>query len=140
MPKTSTVTPRMTETIDSTKAAASTLFLGHNGEWWDFSLIVAGILVTLAALAAVVATAGSIVAHKREAAAADLALEKFKLETEGKISESNARAKEAELAMLRLRAPRFLDPKAFKAELAVVPLVSVEVLYVEECSDCCSLA
>jgi len=130
----------MTETIDSTKAAASTLFLGHNGEWWDFSLIVAGILVTLAALAAVVATAGSIVAHKREAAAADLALEKFKLETEGKISESNARAKEAELAMLRLRAPRFLDPKAFKAELAVVPLVSVEVLYVEECSDCFMLA
>ena len=54
----------MTETIDSTKAAASTLFLGHNGEWWDFSLIVAGIFVALAATTAVIATAGSIVAHK----------------------------------------------------------------------------
>jgi hypothetical protein len=64
----------MTETIDSTKAAASTLFLGHNGEWWDLSLVIAGIFVALAAIAAVLATAGSIIAHKREASASEEAL------------------------------------------------------------------
>ena len=80
----------MTETINSTKEAASTLFLGHNGEWWDFSLIVAGILVSLAAIAAVVATAGSIVAHKREASAVEQELVRYKLETSQKIAESAA--------------------------------------------------
>jgi hypothetical protein len=131
----------MTETIASANAAASTMFLGHNGEWWDSALILAVIFAALAGVAVGITTAGSIVSHKREAAAADVALEKFKLETEGKISESNARAKEAELAMLRLRTPRFLDAQAFKDELAgIEPLVSVKILYVEECSDCFMLA
>jgi hypothetical protein len=109
MPKKSAVAPPMTETINSTNAATSTLFLGHNGEWWDFSLIVAGIFVALAAAAAVIATAGSIVAHKREAAGAELALETFKLETERKISEADARAAEANLELAKFKAPRLLD-------------------------------
>jgi hypothetical protein len=67
----------MTETIDSANAAASTLFLGQNGEWWDFWLIGSLIFVALAAIAAGVTTTGSIVSHKREAAGAEVALERF---------------------------------------------------------------
>ncbi|MDX3966268.1 MAG: hypothetical protein QHD01_06665 [Bradyrhizobium sp.] len=98
----------MTETIDNTNSAASTLFLGHNGEWWDFALVIAGMAVALAAIAAVIATSGSIIAHKREAAAAEEALERFKLGTEQKISEANARTKVAEEGLARLSMPRAL--------------------------------
>jgi len=98
----------MSETIDSASAAASTLFLGHNGEWWDFWLITSVVIAALAATAIGITTAGSIVSHKREAAAAEDALEKFKLITEQKISESNARAEEAKLALEKYRAPRVL--------------------------------
>ena len=71
----------MTETISNANAAASTLFLGHNGEWWDFVVIVSVIAVALAATAGGVATIGSIVSHKRETAAAEEALDRYKLDT-----------------------------------------------------------
>jgi|NGEPerStandDraft_6_1074524.scaffolds.fasta_scaffold27770_3 hypothetical protein len=80
----------MTETINSTNAAASTLFLGHNGEWWDFWLIVSVIVAALAATVIGIATTGSIVSHKREAMAAEEALEKYKLEMGKQISTANA--------------------------------------------------
>jgi hypothetical protein len=101
----------MTETIDSANAAASTLFLGQNGEWWDFWLIVSLILVALAAIATGVTTTGSIVSHKREAVGAEVALERFKLETKKKISEAEARTREAELALEKLKTPRTLGPE-----------------------------
>ena len=41
----------MTETIDSANAAASSPFLGQNGEWWDFWLIVSVIVAASAAIA-----------------------------------------------------------------------------------------
>jgi hypothetical protein len=85
----------MQDTINSANAAASSLFLGHNGEWWDFWLIVSLVLAALIATAVGVTTAGSIVAHKREAAEAEGSLERYKLETGTQISEANARAKEA---------------------------------------------
>lgn len=103
----------MTETIDSANAAASTLFLGHNGEWWDFWLIASVFVVALAGAAVGVTTAGSIVSHKREARGAEQELERYKLETEKKISEANAagdaakaRAAEAELNLAKFRTPR----------------------------------
>lgn len=82
--------PPMQETIDSAHAAASTLFLGHDGEWWDFWLIMSVIFAALAAIAIGVATTGSIVSHKREAASAEEALGRYKLETEGKIKSAEA--------------------------------------------------
>ncbi|MGJ4954947.1 hypothetical protein ACQR1H_04850 [Bradyrhizobium sp. HKCCYLRH2015] len=85
----------MTETIDSASAATSTVFLGHNGEWWDFWLIISVIFAALAAAAVGIATTGSIVSHKREAESAEKALEVFKLNTEKRVSDSNARAAEA---------------------------------------------
>lgn len=109
MPSTAKSDPPMTETIDSANAAASTLFLGHNGEWWDFWLIVSLVFVALAAMAAGITTAGSIVSHKREAESADAALERFKLQTELKISEADARAAEAKLALEKFKAPRSLS-------------------------------
>lgn len=84
------VTPPMTETIASANAAASTLFLGHNGEWWDSALILFAVIAGLAATAVGITTAGSIISHKREAAAAEVALEKYKLDTGKQISEANA--------------------------------------------------
>ena len=42
---------QMTETIDSAGTAASTVFLGHNGEWWDFWLIGSVAFAALAATA-----------------------------------------------------------------------------------------
>jgi hypothetical protein len=96
----------MPETIDSANTAASTLFFGHNGEWWDFWLIVSVVIAALAAVAIGIFTTGSIVSHKREALAADAALDRFKLETEARISDSNARALEAQLALEKYKAPR----------------------------------
>jgi hypothetical protein len=46
----------MPETINSANAAASTLFLGHNGEWWDFWLIASVVFAALAAIAIGIAT------------------------------------------------------------------------------------
>ena len=85
----------MTDAIDSANSAASTLFLGHNGQWWDFWLIVSVVIAALAAMAICVTSAGSILAHKREADSSKKATELFKLGTERRISDSNARAAEA---------------------------------------------
>ena len=133
----------MTETIDSANAAASTLFLGHNGDWWDSWMIVSLIAVALAAIAAGVTTAGSIVSHKREAVAAEIALDRFKIETDERISESgaraaeaNARAEEAKLALEKYKRPRSLDTDSFLNILKQSPPAKAEVLYVRECSDC----
>jgi hypothetical protein len=112
MPNATKSNPPMTETIDSANAAASTLFLGHNGEWWDFWLIMSLVAVALAAIAAGVTTTGSIVSHKREAESAEVALERFKLQTEQKISEADARAAEAQLALEKFKAPRSISVEA----------------------------
>jgi len=124
----------MTETIDSASAAASTLFLGHTGEFWDFWLIASVVVAALSAIAIGVTTAGSIVSHKREAAAAEDALDRFKLETEKKISESNARTKEAELKLSETREklgrPRRLDNEALSAGLKGVRPTPVEITLV----------
>ncbi|SDO01880.1 hypothetical protein [Afipia sp. GAS231] len=84
----STNIPPMTETIDSAHAAASTLFLGHNGEWWDSSLILAVIFAALAAIAIGVTTAGSIISHTREAASAERALEAYKLAVDDRVADA----------------------------------------------------
>ncbi|MHB8885257.1 MAG: hypothetical protein ACYC5H_09230 [Methylovirgula sp.] len=117
MPKAVTVSPLMQETIDSTNAATSILFLGHTGEWWDFCLIISVVIAALAATAIGVATTGSIISHKREAEYAEKALKHFKLETEEKISDANARtaeateeAQKAQLELVRRTAPRTLGP------------------------------
>jgi hypothetical protein len=99
----------MTETISNANAASSTLFLGHNGEWWDSWLITSLVAAAVAAIAVGVTTAGSIFSHKREAAAAERALDEYKLETGKKIAEAEARTAEAQLALEKLKAPRNLS-------------------------------
>ena len=96
----------MTETIESANAAASTLFLGHDGEWWDFWLIASLVFAACAAIAVGITTTGSIVSHKRETLSAEAALGIFKLATEEKIAEANARVAEAQLALEKFKAPR----------------------------------
>lgn len=88
--------------MNSTEAAASTLFLGHNGEWWDFWLIMSLLLAAAAAATVVVATSGSIISHKRESAAAEAALAAYKAQAGEQIAKADAGAataiKEAALA------------------------------------------
>jgi hypothetical protein len=140
MPQTMATTAPMTETIDSANVAASTLFLGQNGEFWDFWLIMSVVLAALSAIAIGVTTTGSIVSHKREAASAEEALERYKLSTSKEIAEANARTKESELALGELSSPRNIDPVAFNKVLEGVTPIKVEILYAEACSDCFWLA
>jgi hypothetical protein len=102
-PNINMVNPLMTETINSANAAASTLFLGHNGEWWDFWLIVSVIVAALVATTIGVTTAGSIISHKREAAASERTFDEYKLETGKKIAEAEEHTAEAQLETERLK-------------------------------------
>jgi hypothetical protein len=91
----------MTETLDSANAAASTLFLGHNGEWWDFWLIVSLVFAAVAAIAIGITTTGSIVSHKRETAATERELERYKAEASEKITASAATGETAKAEAAR---------------------------------------
>jgi hypothetical protein len=95
MPNPQTVNPPMTETIESAHAAASTLFLGQDGEWWDFGLILSVIAAAVVATAIGVTTAGSIIAHKREAVAAEAALVSYKLTVDAKVADAKKEGIEA---------------------------------------------
>jgi hypothetical protein len=103
-----------------------TQFLGHNGEWWDFWLIVSVIVAALAATAIGVTTAGSIISHKREANAAEYALDRYKLETGKQIAEANARQKQAELELRKRSNPRTIDPNELTSALAGKPRTTAE--------------
>jgi len=141
MPNAATSNPPMTETIDSANAAASTLFLGQNGEFWDFWLIMSLVFAAIAAIAIGVTTTGSIVSHKREAAASEEVLERYKLGTSKEIADANARTSQAQLELQRLKSWRMVDADTFKSTLAgVSPPKTIELLYVPECSDCFMLA
>ncbi|MCK1654219.1 hypothetical protein IVA88_22660 [Bradyrhizobium sp. 149] len=128
----------MTETISNANAAASTLFLGQNGEWWDLWLIVSVVAAAIAATAVGVTTAGSLISHKREAAQAEETLDHYKLETAMQIAEANARQKEAEFKLAQLRklaGPREINFSALKEALGGQPKAPVEIWYVPEVSD-----
>jgi hypothetical protein len=98
------------------------------------------VFAALAAIAIGVTTTGSIVSHKREAAAAEETLERYKLDTSKVVSEANARTKESELALAELSSPRNINPIEFKKALEGVTPIKVEILYAESCSDCFWLA
>jgi len=132
----------MTGTISNANAAASTLFLGHNGESWDFWLIVSVIVAAAVATAIGVTTAGSIIAHKREAAAAEEAFSRYRLETDKQIAEANERQKQAELQILQLRLPRSIEVEKFASAVKEIspPPASYEVLYDANAPDASFLA
>jgi hypothetical protein len=74
--------------MNPTNTAASTLLLGHSGDWWDFWMIISVVLVALAAAVAAVFTTGSVMMHKREAVSASHALEQYKLDTANKVADA----------------------------------------------------
>lgn len=128
----------MTETISNANAAASTLFLGQSGEWWDLWLIVSVVAAAIAATAVGVTTAGSLISHKREAAHAEETLDHYKLGTAKQIAEANARQKEAELKLAQLRrlaGPREINFTALKEVLEGQPKAPVEIWCVPEVLD-----
>jgi hypothetical protein len=138
MPNTTKPAPPMQDTINNANAAASTLFLGHNGDWWDFWLIVTLVLTAIVAIGVGVTTAGSLITHKREALAANVALTTFKSKTAGEIAEANARQKEAELKLEQLRnfsGQRRVDREILKNELQGKPKAPVAIWYLPDSSD-----
>lgn len=74
--------------MNANGATASTLLLGYNGDWWDFWMLFSIGLVALVAAAVGAFTVGSVMVHKREAAAASAELERYKSETAGKVAEA----------------------------------------------------
>ncbi len=72
------------------------------------SLVAAGAFALLGGLA----TWFVVSLQREELAESKMEFERYKLETGKKISESDARTKEAELALAKIRTPRSLDPEA----------------------------
>ena len=95
MQNSATDNPPMPETIASASAATSTLFLGQSGEWWDFWLIASLVAAAIVAGAVGITTAGSIISHKREAAAAEESLAAYKLTVDGRVADSKKEGIEA---------------------------------------------
>jgi hypothetical protein len=107
----------MTDTIPSTVSANSVLFLGHNGEFWDFWLILSVIIAAFGGIAVCVTTTGSVVAHKREAEAATLDLDKYKVtaKLESDVAIGDARA-EAEVKIEAAKNDTIIAIEAARAE------------------------
>jgi hypothetical protein len=79
------------QAMNATDVATSTaLLLGQDGDWWDFWMMASLIFVAVGAIAGAAFTTGSVLVHKREAAAASAALERYKLETAGKVAEATS--------------------------------------------------
>lgn len=66
--------------MNANEAAISTLLLGKDGDWWDCWMFISLGLGALVAAAVGAFTVGSAIVHKREAAAASAALERYKAE------------------------------------------------------------
>lgn len=96
------------------------------------SLIVVGVFGLMAGLA----TWFVVKLQRAEISETKKESDAYKLEMEKKIADSNARMKEAELALAKYKQPRNLDVDSFLAKLKGAPPRNVEVLYVRECSDC----
>jgi hypothetical protein len=116
MPNAAIRHPPMTETIENAKAAASNLFLGQNGEFWDFWLVASVVLAAIAAIAIGITTTGSIVSHKREASASEEALERYKLSAGAvadKLRNDTARLTADNLALQTVLLPRTVGSVGF---------------------------
>ena len=83
------------QTTNSTSVANSTLFWGHNGGWWDTGVVLSLVCAILVAMGVALFTAGAVTVHKREAKAAEDALDRYKVEAGTKIAASNATAEGA---------------------------------------------
>jgi len=62
--------------------------------------------------------------------------DELRRKSDEKIADANARTKEAELELQKLKQPRNLDVESFLARLKGARPANVQVLYVRECSDC----
>lgn len=129
---------------------------------WEQLMLVSLGFAALAAVFVTVTTGAVIRLQKQEAAQANSELERYKAEAAAEVgkaheriaelstqgealkrstAEANARASEANLSLQRLKMPRMLDPEPLKVGLAGVrPPSIIDILYVEECSDCFMLA
>lgn len=107
--------------MNNTSADASTLFLGHNGEFWDFCLILSVIAAAFVAAAIGATTAGSVISHKREAAHAKTDFDKYKVDVGKNISDANDRvaaAKRDTSSALERIATLTADAEASRAAIA----------------------
>jgi hypothetical protein len=102
----------------------SALLLGHSASWWDSTMLISLAVAALVAFIVAGATAGSVVANKREAAAAKEELDRYKSDADTKIAEANegaAQANERAEQIKQLVKWRTIDPvnmKILVSELA----------------------
>ena len=90
---------------NSTKEnTSSALVLGRGGEWWDTALILSLGIAALAAVIVLIATAGSIIAHKREAETSANDLERYKVATAENVAKAHERTASLENEASQARA------------------------------------
>lgn len=100
---------------------------------WDrigFLLLLAG--AALGVLALLASLVSSVILYRVGGVESEL----LRKET----AEANARAKEAELALQKYKQPRTPDMESFSQILASADPGTVEIMYVQECTDCAWLA
>lgn len=122
---TSAANGTMTEQVEATNKminAVSTSFSGISGERWDLLLIIAVLVAALVAGAVGITTAGSIMAHKREAKAAELELAIFKSEMAAEALKAKSEIAKANEATELLRAKnldleRAVSPRILEQDL-----------------------
>jgi hypothetical protein len=77
--------------MNETNAAVSTvLLLGHDGDWWDLWMLASIGTGALVGVFVLLFTVGSVMVHKREARAADAALELYKSETARRVADATS--------------------------------------------------
>jgi hypothetical protein len=107
--------------------------------FWANWFLVAALVIGVVSTYLVVVSGNAKEANlKSELRDKDDALEKYKLETGEKISEANARQKEAELKLEQLRrlsGPRNINFDIFKKELEGKPKAHVQIWYLPDVSD-----
>jgi hypothetical protein len=91
------------QTMNAESPATSTLFLGHNVDWWNFWMVVSLSIAALAAAGVVLFTIGSLIVQKRDVIASSLALDRYKTGADERIAAANAIAAQANLETERLK-------------------------------------
>jgi hypothetical protein len=88
----------------------SALVLGRSSDWWNGAMLISLGVAAFVALLVAAATTGAVIASKREAVAASNELDRYKSQAAIQISEANARALEAQVALEKYKAPRSMLP------------------------------
>jgi hypothetical protein len=117
-----------------------TRILGLSLHGWENLMVASLAFAAIFAAIVGISTYCVVQLQRQEIASSNDELDRFKLETSEKISEANARQREAELELTRIRFPRSLDIEKFTKAVAGMKPAPVEVLYDVNAPDAYFLA